>query len=66
MTATINADYVSKVAEHDTKVTCMTCHRGKTTPNDFEPAPIPPPAPPPRPAGAPGEAPPAPAPTPQP
>jgi len=39
----INGDYVSKVAQHDTKVTCMTCHRGKVTPNDFDPAPVTPP-----------------------
>ena len=54
MVTHINGDYVSKVAEHDTKVTCMTCHRGKVTPNDFDPAPA---------AQAPA---PAPAPTPQP
>lgn len=39
----INGDYISKVAEHETKVTCMTCHRGKVTPNDFEPPPVTPP-----------------------
>jgi hypothetical protein len=59
MTNTINGDWVSKVAEHDTKVTCMTCHRGKVTPNDFDPAPAAPPA-----QQRPAEA--APAPTPQP
>lgn len=39
MTTSINADWIAKVAEHDTKVTCMTCHRGKVAPNDFDPAP---------------------------
>jgi hypothetical protein len=51
MTMAINNDWVAKVAEHDTKVTCMTCHRGKVAPNDFDPAPA---APAQRPAGAPG------------
>ncbi|HKO54468.1 MAG TPA: c-type cytochrome [Thermoanaerobaculia bacterium] len=59
MTTAINGDWVSKVAEHDTKVTCMTCHRGKVVPNDFDPAPAVP-----KPAA--GTAAPAPAPTPQP
>ena len=70
MSERINKDYISKVATHDGKVTCMTCHRGKTVPNDFDPAPAPPPAPPARPegAGGPGAPPPSapPGPTPQP
>lgn len=37
MTRTINGDYVSKVAEHGTTVTCYTCHRGKVTPESTLP-----------------------------
>jgi hypothetical protein len=62
MTTKINSDYVSKVAEHDTKVTCMTCHRGKVTPNDFDPPPATPAGQTPRPQGQPAPA----TPTPQP
>ena len=32
MTRTINANYVSKVNEHGTSVTCWTCHHGATVP----------------------------------
>jgi hypothetical protein len=32
MTRTINADFVSKVPEMYTTVTCWTCHRGKNRP----------------------------------
>jgi hypothetical protein len=32
MTRAINANYVSKVNEHGTTVTCWTCHRGETVP----------------------------------
>lgn len=32
MTATINHDYVSKVEQAHTTVTCWTCHRGNTQP----------------------------------
>ena len=32
MTRTINADYVSKVPEMYTTVSCWTCHRGETRP----------------------------------
>ena len=32
MTRTINANYVGKVNEHGTTVTCWTCHRGQTVP----------------------------------
>ena len=32
MTRTANADYLSKVNEHGQTVTCWTCHRGQTVP----------------------------------
>jgi hypothetical protein len=32
MTRQVNADYISKVNEHGTTVTCYTCHRGKVVP----------------------------------
>jgi len=50
MTRRINADYISKVDEHGPVVTCATCHRGKTVPENWQPPPPPPaqpPAPPP-------------------
>jgi len=39
MTRQINTDYVDKVNEHGTSVTCYTCHRGKVTPDSTLPAP---------------------------
>ena len=33
MTAKINHDYVSRIPEVYTRVTCWTCHRGKTQPD---------------------------------
>ena len=42
MTTRLNADYVSKINEHGTTVTCYTCHRGKVVPESTLP---PPPAP---------------------
>jgi len=41
MTRTINANYVSKVNEHGTTVTCWTCHRGQTVPEGPGTAPAP-------------------------
>jgi len=42
MTNHINAEYVSKVNEHGTTVTCYTCHRGKVVPEStLPPAPAP-------------------------
>jgi hypothetical protein len=52
MTQHINAEYVSKVNEHGTTVTCYTCHRGKVVPESTLP-----PAPAPAPGAAPGGAP---------
>jgi hypothetical protein len=37
MTRQINADYVEKVNEHGTTVTCYTCHRGKVIPDSTLP-----------------------------
>jgi hypothetical protein len=56
MTRRINADYISKVDEHGPVVTCGTCHRGRTVPENWTPPPPPaqPPAPPPAPASQPG------------
>ena len=42
MTLALNRDYVSKVNEHGQTVTCATCHRGHTVPEQWTP---PPPAP---------------------
>jgi hypothetical protein len=42
MTRQMNADYVSKVNEHGTTVSCYTCHRGKVVPEStLPPAPAP-------------------------
>jgi photosynthetic reaction center cytochrome c subunit len=40
MTRDINANYVSKVNAHGKTVTCFTCHRGQTVPEE-QPAPAP-------------------------
>jgi Photosynthetic reaction centre cytochrome C subunit len=32
MTSRMNADYISRYAEHGAAVTCNTCHRGKVVP----------------------------------
>jgi hypothetical protein len=49
MTQRINNDYVSKLEdEHGPRVTCGTCHRGKTVPENWQP-----PAPPVLPGAAP-------------
>ncbi|HWS73401.1 MAG TPA: c-type cytochrome [Thermoanaerobaculia bacterium] len=45
MTTRMNADYISKVNEHGTTVTCYTCHRGKVVPESTLPPPPPAPAP---------------------
>ena len=37
MTRRMNADYISKVNEHGNVVTCATCHRGKTVPENWQP-----------------------------
>jgi hypothetical protein len=37
MTRQINADYVEKVNEHGTSVTCYTCHRGHVIPDSTLP-----------------------------
>ncbi len=49
MTRRINADYIEKVNESGATVTCGTCHRGKTVPENWKPPapPAPPPTPPP-------------------
>jgi Photosynthetic reaction centre cytochrome C subunit len=49
MTRAINADYLAKVNEHGTQVTCWTCHQGNTVPVAAPAAPPAPPAPAPRP-----------------
>ena len=48
MTRRTNVDYISKVNEHGNVVTCATCHRGKTVPENWQPPAPPqqPPAPP--------------------
>lgn len=56
MTRNINTEYLAKVNEHDSEVTCWTCHRGQVTPPTYaiektpvpagmEPGPPPPPRP---------------------
>ena len=44
MTRAVNANYVSKVNEHGGTVTCWTCHRGQTVPEQPGAEPQPPPA----------------------
>jgi hypothetical protein len=39
MTLALNRDYVSKVNEHGQSVTCATCHRGHTVPEQWTPPP---------------------------
>ncbi|HVT02379.1 MAG TPA: c-type cytochrome [Thermoanaerobaculia bacterium] len=51
MTRTINSEYLAKVNEHNSEVTCWTCHRNQVTPPTYaiEKTPLPPgqePAPP--------------------
>ena len=54
MTRQINTEYISKINEHSqAAVTCGTCHRGKTVPENWQPPALPqqpqpaPPTPPP-------------------
>jgi hypothetical protein len=44
MTTRLNSEYISKVNEHGTSVTCYTCHRGKVVPESTLPPPPPAPA----------------------
>ncbi len=37
MTRALNTDYVSKVNAHGQTVTCLTCHRGRTVPDNSMP-----------------------------
>ena len=57
MTRAINGDYVSHVNAHGQSVTCATCHRGHTVPEQWTPPPPQPRPENPQPAPAPAPAP---------